>query len=363
MGGQTGGRGYLVQALVAVLDALTNDGEWTSITLEPNLSSDKVDILWQYPTRRKVVQVKSSQNQISVPAVKSWAEELETSVVADEYEIQLIGPVSHGVPTLGSHGKVRVPTPHPLNLEGLVHQAAHQLDRYLQSRSLCVQLPSMREMAVEALVTRLSFFATTGMPLERATLDALLSSWIGKVADITVLPPDAALPRAPAFELRPEEAVMLTRLTDAKTKQLLLARVGLGAGFAVLIDGGEIVSVQDVDAAMPYIEGVGRLAQQGLLLNPGGDGKVFHLSVNGAELAKKLRGKCPWCQKSMSNAGKDACQPPVWECRNARCMYSTWNRDSRCPTCNKRPDEISSIGTGFTSFRCVDGHSFTTTPK
>src|SRR5207247_207654 len=91
MGGQAGGRGYLIQALVSVLDALTNDREWTSITLEPNLASDKVDVLWQYPTRRKVVQVKSSQNQISVPDVKAWAEELEASVTADEYEIRLIG--------------------------------------------------------------------------------------------------------------------------------------------------------------------------------------------------------------------------------------------------------------------------------
>jgi hypothetical protein len=363
MSGQAGGRGYLIQALVSVLDALTNDREWTSITLEPNLTSDKVDILWQYPARRKVVQVKSSQNTISVPDVKSRAEELEASITADEYEIRLIGPVSQGVPTLGAHGKVRVPTPHPLNLDGLVHQAAHQLDRYLQTRRLGVQLPSMREMAVEALVTRLSVFATTGTAVEREAFDALLISWIGKVAEITILPPDAAVPRVPAFELRPQEAEILTRLYDARLKQLHLVRVDVEAGFAVLIDTVEIVDLHDAEAAMPYIEGVERLAGQGLLINPTKNGEVYHLSGDGRELARKLRGKCPWCKKSMDNAGKDTAQPPVWECRNSRCLYSTWHRDSRCPQCNKRPSEITDGGVGFTSFRCEDGHSFTTMPS
>lgn len=191
MGGQAGGRGYLIQALIPVLDALANDSEWTSITLEPNLSSDKVDILWQYPARRKVVQVKSSRNSISVPDVKTWAEELEASTAADEYELRLIGPVSQGVTTLPSHGKVKLPTPQPLNRDALVHQAAHQLDHYLRSRRLGVQHPSMREMVVAALVTRLSVFATTGTPLERAAFDTLLNSWIGTVAEITILPPVA----------------------------------------------------------------------------------------------------------------------------------------------------------------------------
>jgi hypothetical protein len=363
MSGQASGRGYLIQALISLLDALTNDSEWTSITLEPNLFSDKVDILWQYPERRKVIQVKSSQNTTSVPDVKTWAEELEASTTADEYEIRLIGPVSQGVTTLASHGKVQVPTPQPLNLDGLMHQAAHQLDHYLQSRRLGVRHPSMREMVVGALVTRLSVVATTGTPLERAAFDTLLSTWIGKVAEITVLPPGTGGPRAPAFELRPQEAEMLTRLYDASVKLLHLTQVDSEAGFMVLIDLVEIINPHDAEAAMPYIEGVMRLARHGLLINPTKDRQVFHLSGDGRELAKKLRGKCPWCKKSMDNAGKDPAEPPVWECRNPRCLHSTWHRDTRCSQCNKRPSEITDCGVGFTSFRCEDGHSFTTTPK
>ena len=36
---------------------------------------------------------------------------------------------------------------------------------------------------------------------------------------------------------------------------------------------------------MPYIEGVDRLARQGLLINPTKDGAVFHLSGDGREQA------------------------------------------------------------------------------
>ncbi|WP_171475689.1 hypothetical protein [Frigoriglobus tundricola] len=175
MGGQAGSRGYLVQALASVLDALTDDHDWTAITLEPNLGSDKVDILWQYPNRRKVVQVKSSQNQIGVTAVKAWAEELEGSVSADEYELRLIGTVSDGVPGLKQHGRVAVPLPDPLNPDGLMHQAAHKLDKYLQARQLGAHSPSAREMIVDALITRLSTFATRGMPMDRTCPAALLT--------------------------------------------------------------------------------------------------------------------------------------------------------------------------------------------
>jgi hypothetical protein len=61
-GGQPAIRGYLIQTLTALLEALDDQQPWTSVTLEPNLESHKVDILWQYPDRTKAVQVKSSQN-------------------------------------------------------------------------------------------------------------------------------------------------------------------------------------------------------------------------------------------------------------------------------------------------------------
>jgi len=360
MGGQAGGRGYLVQALISVLDAMANDHDWAALALEPDVSSDKVDILWEYPGRRKVVQVKSSQNQISVPDVKGWAEDLEKSITADEYEISLIGPVSQGVIDLGTHGRVRVPAPRNLDLDGLIHQAAHKLDHYLQARQLGIRSPSMREMVVNALVTQMSAFATRGAPVRREAFDGLLLSWIGKAADIGILPPTAQGGRAAVFEPRPEEVDILARLLDAQNKTLHFARADVGAGFLVLVDLQPLVDPSETEAALSYVEGVQRLARHGLLVNPTRDGEVYHLSTEGRALAKKVRGKCPWCQKSMGNAGSDPQQPPVWQCRNPRCLHSAWHRDATCQTCGKRPAEITSQGVSFTSFRCEDGHSFTT---
>ncbi len=98
--------------------------------------------------------------------------------------------------------------------------------------------------------------------------DGLLLSWVGNAADISLLPTHAQAARPPVFEPRPEEVEILTRLLDSHMKQLNLVRVGLQAGFAVLIDNREMASPFDVDASMPYIEEVQRLAQHGLLVNP-----------------------------------------------------------------------------------------------
>jgi hypothetical protein len=46
-GGQLAIRGFQVQTLIALLEALGEEGLWTSVTLEPNVDSEKVDILSQ----------------------------------------------------------------------------------------------------------------------------------------------------------------------------------------------------------------------------------------------------------------------------------------------------------------------------
>ena len=80
MGGNAGIRGYIIQTLICVLDALETDNNWLSVTLEPLDESEKVDIKWTYSDNKlKVSQVKSSQNVIRHSAAKVWCEELETS--------------------------------------------------------------------------------------------------------------------------------------------------------------------------------------------------------------------------------------------------------------------------------------------
>jgi hypothetical protein len=68
--------------------------------------------------------------------------------------------------------------------------------------------------------------------------------------------------------------------------------------------------------------------------------------------------KCPECGRSLENVGADPSQPPVWACKNHRCLSSIWHRDTRCPECGKPPAEITGSGSGYTSFLCEDGHPF-----
>jgi hypothetical protein len=178
MSGQAGGRGYLMQAVITVLDAVTDDPAWTALALEPNLASEKIDVVWYYPNRKKVVQIKSSQNQITVRDVRIWANDLKASLPCAEHELRLIGPVSAGVAKLRAHDSVLIPTPQSLDLEGLLHQAAHKLDLYLRGRNLPPHPPKVRESIVLTLVAKLAGYATAGAPVVREAFDTILRTWI-----------------------------------------------------------------------------------------------------------------------------------------------------------------------------------------
>lgn len=177
MSGQASARGYIVQTLIGVLDSL-EDREWDFLSIEPNIASDKVDVIWYYPERTKVVQVKHSQNQINLGMVKAWAEELEKSLEAQEYELTLIGPCNKDVASTGLHGKVSIPKPHVLNLSSLIEQAAHKLAKYLESKNIRKTTSQVRELLVEALTTKLSIYSTKGSRISRDSFDNLLVEWI-----------------------------------------------------------------------------------------------------------------------------------------------------------------------------------------
>lgn len=95
MGGQDGSRGYLFQAIIAVLNSL-DDKNWTRVQIEPNTDDEKVDILWTYANNElKVSQVKSSINNFTKPEIIDWVEKLYNDVKsAEKYEIVLIGNIS-----------------------------------------------------------------------------------------------------------------------------------------------------------------------------------------------------------------------------------------------------------------------------
>ena len=75
MSGQEGARGYLLQAVTAVLDSFEDN--WESICVEPKTEDDKVDIKWTYAdSSEKVCQVKSSINPFEKANVLKWMLEL-----------------------------------------------------------------------------------------------------------------------------------------------------------------------------------------------------------------------------------------------------------------------------------------------
>ena len=170
-GGQPAIRGYLVQTLIALLEAVDDQRQWTSVTLEPNVDSEKVDILWQYPDRTKAVQVKSSQNPFRKSDIERWATELAAWRQADEYELRLVGtPGSPAAAELRSVENVNVPPAMNLDTRAFIEQAAHRLDRFLQSQGLPRGNGAYREMIAGALTERLAQYSAEGRPIQRARL-------------------------------------------------------------------------------------------------------------------------------------------------------------------------------------------------
>ena len=91
MSGRESVRGYVYQAIIAVLESLEND-EWDKIKVEPLTDKDKVDIVLQKSgVIIKAIQVKSSVNKFEKPSVEQWFDELKMDIDAKQYELVLVG--------------------------------------------------------------------------------------------------------------------------------------------------------------------------------------------------------------------------------------------------------------------------------
>lgn len=180
MNGSTSIRGYLLQTIICLLDVLQSDSKWKSLTLEPDLSSEKVDIIWYYvdPNEIRVSQVKSSQNQINKAQAMKWAKELASSTQASSYELILIGPCAQSVVDLRNVGKVEIPHPKSLDVSGLIEQAAHRLDIHFENRNKARVSAATREMLAKALVTELETYSTGSVLLSRDAFEQLLDKWV-----------------------------------------------------------------------------------------------------------------------------------------------------------------------------------------
>lgn len=238
MSGRAGARGYLVQAVIGILDAL-DDYTWNSIELEPQVGEDKVDLRFRSPDGDRVSQIKSSENPIGAAQIRKWAADLEQAYPgALQYELRLIGPLSGGAASESRVGNVDVPTAEALNLSALVERCAHRLDRLLRSLGHGATQPAAREILAEALATRLGTLAAVGQSLTRHALERLLASWVAELMparNSSALRVPRELPGAPSDFIGRQDELTFLRNVSAELSTRAVVISGLtGVGKSVL---------------------------------------------------------------------------------------------------------------------------------
>lgn len=177
MGGQSAIRGFLLQTLIAVLRSLDATFEWSRLQLEPDEASEKVDILWTLPDDTKTaVQVKSSENRIAFPVAKRWANDLKTKYSANDYELQLLGPVSDEMTRTRAIDGVKIPTPKNIDEKGLFSEAAHELDVLLDASGIATR-PEHREIIIKAFCSELLGGSIHGKEYDASAVRELFASW------------------------------------------------------------------------------------------------------------------------------------------------------------------------------------------
>jgi len=173
MGGSDSIRGYMMQAVVCLLDALRVDKDWHSLTLEPDQGNTQVDFVWHTAAGKRVVQVKSSL-RFNSAEVKKAAEELEV-VEADAYELIL---VSRNFPRLSDAkplGKVTLKLVH-MDAVDLKARAADALDLYLTERGYPNTANDFRKAAASVLTEYLLASSIDSRTLLRNELDEIIFS-------------------------------------------------------------------------------------------------------------------------------------------------------------------------------------------
>lgn len=176
MGGSDAIRGYLTQTLVCLINALQFDGEWQSVTMEPDRGNTQVDFIWQYADKKRVVQVKSSV-EFTLRDVREAAEELER-VEADEYELILAsdnfgGKIRDG--QLFDKVVVRLVSVKATDLKA---NAICALDEYLTAKGYPLTSIRFKKMAVAVLTEHMLTESIYSRTLSPEDLDDLIDLWL-----------------------------------------------------------------------------------------------------------------------------------------------------------------------------------------
>jgi hypothetical protein len=228
----------VAQTLVALLDSLDMEMEmrphWQTVKVEPKISSQKVDILWEYENgHQTAVQVKSTRRVFkSANSITKWARELVTKWDSPNtnYEVHLVGQVRDSARI--DSVKVVVPTGervvvikyYPTSDLGLLRRAAAQLLVVFLEQNAQLHLKSQDAgLLIDALHTRFQFNSAFQKPLSRARLVEVLRKYITPLCSDPA--PSPSLPfdfSAVDAEIAPKVKLYLAQ----RTKTLLQTECG-----------------------------------------------------------------------------------------------------------------------------------------
>jgi hypothetical protein len=180
MSGRESIRGYLVQTLIALFEAMS-DEQWVSIRLEPSGNEEKADLIFYLGNERKrAIQVKSTAKSFQKSEIIKYAEELEKNLEADEYRLILVGNLGSQVTLseIRQIGKVTVPEPVPQIPRILVAAAAHHLEDWLIKHGYSAIPALARELLIRTLTNSLEEISTGSEPQTRNEFMAKLEKWV-----------------------------------------------------------------------------------------------------------------------------------------------------------------------------------------
>ncbi|WP_448103504.1 hypothetical protein [Pedobacter panaciterrae] len=181
MGGQHGMRGYLLQAIITVLESLSNKSEWKNVTLEPTEESEKVDVVWEYNDgTKKMVQIKSSQNTINYASATLWAESLKEKSVAESFELICIGYVDSKLNKVDEINGVKI-TVKPLDFESLQNNSIVKLDEFYEKNNRSKISSTIKEVLLNSLNYKLSKDSIFGKTITSEDFDSTLLHWLSEI--------------------------------------------------------------------------------------------------------------------------------------------------------------------------------------
>lgn len=202
MGGQEGSRGYLYQAIAAVIESLS-DKSWDKIYIEYPSEKDKVDIALEVKgVIAKVIQVKSTNSSFQKNDVVRWLNDLiDDNANANCVQMYLIGSCTSGVPdffesikkyksdkmdikakkSLSSFDCRRIDiievkhTILPFKMDILKGVLRDSLNRYFSKKIEFICFDKL-DFIVDAIVNEQMFSSTTGEGIDRVEFEENLNN-------------------------------------------------------------------------------------------------------------------------------------------------------------------------------------------